>query len=107
MRDRLHANIDHAKKQAGLAIQRIQQEVFRSQLVLAKELGLPVINIPGCPAHPDWISQIIVALAAGRVGDLSLDELARIDAVYAAEPAALQRQRRQSIGTRREALHAD
>ena len=22
--------------------------------------GLPVINIPGCPAHPDWISQILV-----------------------------------------------
>jgi hydrogenase small subunit len=41
------------------------------------KLGLPVINIPGCPAHPDWISQIIVALAAGRVGDLSFDELNR------------------------------
>ena len=41
------------------------------------KLGLPVINIPGCPAHPDWISQILVALAAGRVGDLALDELQR------------------------------
>lgn len=40
-------------------------------------LGLPVINIPGCPAHPDWIGQILVALAAGRVGDLALDELHR------------------------------
>ncbi len=39
--------------------------------------GLPVINIPGCPAHPDWITQIIVALATGRGGDLSLDEYQR------------------------------
>jgi NiFe hydrogenase small subunit HydA len=41
------------------------------------KLGLPVINIPGCPAHPDWISQILVALAAGRAGDLALDDLQR------------------------------
>jgi len=40
-------------------------------------LGLPVVNIPGCPAHPDWISQILVALAAGRVSDIALDELQR------------------------------
>lgn len=39
--------------------------------------GFPVINIPGCPAHPDWITQIIVALATGRGGDLKLDELQR------------------------------
>ncbi len=39
--------------------------------------GLPVINIPGCPAHPDWISQIIVALAAGRAADLALDDFQR------------------------------
>ena len=37
--------------------------------------GLPVINIPGCPAHPDWITQILVALATGRLGDIALDEL--------------------------------
>lgn len=39
--------------------------------------GLPVINIPGCPAHPDWITQIIVALAAGRGADIALDEYHR------------------------------
>jgi hydrogenase small subunit len=39
--------------------------------------GLPVINIPGCPAHPDWITQIIVALATGRTADIALDELHR------------------------------
>lgn len=41
------------------------------------KLGLPVINIPGCPAHPDWITQIVVALAAGRTGDIALDDLQR------------------------------
>ena len=41
------------------------------------QAGLPVINIPGCPSHPDWISQILVAVATGRVGDLTLDEVHR------------------------------
>lgn len=39
--------------------------------------GLPVINIPGCPAHPDWITQILVALATDRAGDIELDDLHR------------------------------
>src|SRR5262249_8162781 len=39
--------------------------------------GLPVINVPGCPAHPDWITQIVVAVATGRAADLELDELQR------------------------------
>jgi len=39
--------------------------------------GLPVINIPGCPAHPDWVTQILVAVATGRAGDLSLDQFQR------------------------------
>ena len=39
--------------------------------------GLPVVNIPGCPAHPDWMTQILVALATGRGGELSLDEFQR------------------------------
>jgi hydrogenase small subunit len=39
--------------------------------------GLPVINIPGCPAHPDWVTQILVAIATGRGADLALDDLQR------------------------------
>jgi hydrogenase small subunit len=41
------------------------------------QAGLPVINIPGCPAHPDWITQILVAIATGRIDDIVLDELHR------------------------------
>jgi hydrogenase small subunit len=39
--------------------------------------GLPVINIPGCPCHPDWVTQILVAIATGRAGDIALDDLQR------------------------------
>lgn len=39
--------------------------------------GLPVINIPGCPAHPDWVTQILVAIATGRIGDILIDEYHR------------------------------
>lgn len=39
--------------------------------------GLPVINIPGCPAHPDWITQILVAISTGRIGDVLIDEYHR------------------------------
>ena len=39
--------------------------------------GLPVINIPGCPAHPDWVTQILVAVATGNAGSLTLDEFQR------------------------------
>ncbi|MCL6599580.1 hydrogenase [Alicyclobacillus macrosporangiidus] len=39
--------------------------------------GLPVINIPGCPSHPDWVTQILVAIATGRAEDVLLDELQR------------------------------
>ena len=39
--------------------------------------GLPVINIPGCPCHPDWVTQILVGVATGHAGDLTLDEFQR------------------------------
>jgi hydrogenase small subunit len=41
------------------------------------KMGLPVVNIPGCPAHPDWVTQILVAIASGRAGDIALDDLQR------------------------------
>ncbi len=39
--------------------------------------GFPVINIPGCPAHPDWMTQILVAIATGRLKDVLIDDLNR------------------------------
>jgi hydrogenase small subunit len=39
--------------------------------------GLPVINIPGCPAHPDWVTQILVAISTGRIKDMLMDDFQR------------------------------
>lgn len=30
------------------------------------EIGMPVVNIPGCPAHPDWVLQTIQSFISGR-----------------------------------------
>lgn len=35
--------------------------------------GFPVINIPGCPAHPDWIIETLYLLTSGRLTPGSLD----------------------------------
>lgn len=39
--------------------------------------GWPIINIPGCPAHPDWMTQILVAIATGRMSEVLLDDYNR------------------------------
>ncbi|MEO1516928.1 MAG: hydrogenase [Bacteroidota bacterium] len=39
--------------------------------------GLPIINIPGCPAHPDWMTQILVAIAVDRIHEVQLDDFHR------------------------------
>jgi ferredoxin hydrogenase small subunit len=39
--------------------------------------GLPVINVAGCPPHPDWITETLVMLARGRLGTAQLDDLGR------------------------------
>src|SRR4030042_5312682 len=46
--------------------------------VLGKEYvsgsGLPVINVPGCPCHPDWIVETLMRLFMGKLGPEELDE---------------------------------
>ena len=39
--------------------------------------GFPVINLPGCPAHPDWMTQILVAISMGRIDEVLLDDFNR------------------------------
>ena len=39
--------------------------------------GLPVINIAGCPTHPDWVTETLLMLVAGRLGASDLDALGR------------------------------
>jgi uptake hydrogenase small subunit len=44
--------------------------------------GLPAINVPDRPAHPDRITRILVALATGRAADIALDELHRPETFF-------------------------
>lgn len=60
----------------GLQFHKEQKGGFLGENFVSKA-GLPVINIPGCPAHPDWITQILVAIATGRIKDVLLDDLHR------------------------------
>lgn len=39
--------------------------------------GLPVINIAGCPTHPGWVTDTLMALAAGAFTQDDLDPLGR------------------------------
>jgi ferredoxin hydrogenase small subunit len=39
--------------------------------------GLPVINIAGCPTHPGWVTDSLMALAAGLLTEADLDSLGR------------------------------
>ena len=39
--------------------------------------GLPVINVAGCPTHPDWVTDTLIALALGRFAATDLDALGR------------------------------
>ena len=39
--------------------------------------GLPVINVAGCPTHPDWVSETLIALARGSMSREDLDDAGR------------------------------
>ncbi len=39
--------------------------------------GLPVINVAGCPTHPDWVTETLLLLAAGHLEAEALDSLGR------------------------------
>jgi hydrogenase small subunit len=60
----------------GLQFHKTRAGGFLGRSFRAKA-GQPVINISGCPAHPDWITQILVALVTGRADDVLLDQLQR------------------------------
>ena len=60
----------------GVQYHKDKKGGFLGENFRSKE-GYPVINIPGCPAHPDWMTQILVAIATGRIKDVLLDDLNR------------------------------
>jgi len=44
--------------------------------------GLPVINVPGCPAHPDWLSKTLGAVLLGMGEYVELDQYQRPKLFY-------------------------
>lgn len=40
-------------------------------------MGLPVINVAGCPTHPGWVLETLLLLGAGEMGTDDLDGYAR------------------------------
>lgn len=57
------AGLQFTKERAG----GVLGAEFRSQA------GLPVINVPGCPAHPDWIMETLYLLAGDQLTPDKLD----------------------------------
>lgn len=51
------------------------EEIFRS-----KKIDTPVINIPGCPPHPDWLLGTVASLLLGT--PLELDDIKRPKLFY-------------------------
>lgn len=43
--------------------------------------GLPVINIPGCPVHPDWVTDTLSHLSSGSLTSDQLDAFGRPHAI--------------------------
>lgn len=43
--------------------------------------GLPVVNIPGCPVHPDWVTETLSQLSTGTLEPGDLDEFNRPHAI--------------------------
>lgn len=39
--------------------------------------GMPVINISGCPVHPDWVVQTLLQIGLGTFGESDLDNFGR------------------------------
>ncbi len=39
--------------------------------------GLPVINVAGCPTHPGWVVETLLALGMGGFGEADLDSFGR------------------------------
>jgi len=47
-----------------------------------KAISTPVVNIPGCPMHPDWFVGTIAAIIISGLDSLELDQLARPKLFY-------------------------
>ena len=53
------------------------------QAVLTERgIKTPVINLPGCPAHPDWFVGTVASVLIGGLGSVEVDDIGRPTAFY-------------------------
>jgi hydrogenase small subunit len=53
------------------------KEIFNEQ-----GIATPVINLPGCPPHPDWFVGTVATVLIGGLGAVEVDDLGRPTAFY-------------------------
>jgi hydrogenase small subunit len=47
-----------------------------------KGIRTPVINLPGCPPHPDWFVGTVASVLIGGLGSVEVDDIGRPTAFY-------------------------
>jgi hydrogenase small subunit len=53
-----------------------------AELFVREGISTPLVNIPGCPPHPDWIVGSIATVLLGGLGALELDQKGRPKAFF-------------------------
>ncbi|MFO8006564.1 MAG: hydrogenase small subunit [Candidatus Brocadiia bacterium] len=54
-----------------------------ADVLAAEGIATPVVNVPGCPPHPDWVSATVLEfLARGEPGKVEVDALGRPLIIY-------------------------
>ena len=67
---------DNAVEACGLAFEGNQKGGLLGGDSVSQQ-GLPVVNIPGCPVHPDWVTETLHHLSSGEMSVNHLDGFAR------------------------------
>jgi len=53
-----------------------------AELLAREGIGTPVINIPGCPPHPDWLVGSLAAVMRYGLGAVAVDDIGRPTLFY-------------------------
>ena len=74
----------HRRNRPGMSGLQFQRDKRGGQLgeEFLSRNGLPVVNVPGCPAHPDWMIGTLYALLEGRMRPGDLDRFQRYRVFY-------------------------
>jgi hydrogenase small subunit len=68
----------------GLPAGRPNPGAFRSasDVLAARGISTPLVNVPGCPPHPDWVSVTLLQYVLGGAAGVAVDALRRPLAIY-------------------------